>query len=283
MTMENKIEKLEKAKERMKKRRDRMTSSETEEFTRKSKERMKNLRQKYPLKKNETIPSSYEREKEMQKLRVRKFRENQSQEKKMLEKEERNKRMRKLREKQSAEEKKLEDKKAKERMRKLREDRKKLCEPSDSSSESSLPEDQDIVRKLNENYRNEKQIHMAARNIDELDEECVCDIDIDCNYCKKVNEREKNLQEIITMEVKQQYAMEDIEQFKKMLKNKRKAKRMEINEKLKKPIKPFPVKEMSKYEKIREDIIKQRKKEWLVFEKEWEKKWEEKRKEKNMV
>ena len=101
------------------------------------------------MKKSKTIPSSYEREKEMQKLRVRKFRENQSREKKMLENEERNKRMRKLRAKKSAEEKKLEDKKAKERMRKLREDRKKLCEPSDSSSESSLLEDQDIVRKLN--------------------------------------------------------------------------------------------------------------------------------------
>ena len=45
-------------------------------------------------------------------------------------------------------------------------------------------------------------------------------------------------------------------------------------EKLKRPLPPLPVKELSEYEKIREDFIAQRKREWLVYEKKWEKQWE---------
>ena len=47
-----------------------------------------------------------------------------------------------------------------------------------------------------------------------------------------------------------------------------------MKEKLKKPLPPLPVKELSEYEKIREDFIAQRKKEWEAYEKEWEKQWE---------
>ena len=42
-----------------------------------------------------------------------------------------------------------------------------------------------------------------------------------------------------------------------------------------KPLPPLPVRELSEYEKIREDIIAQRNQEWQVYEKEWEKKWQE--------
>ena len=38
-----------------------------------------------------------------------------------------------------------------------------------------------------------------------------------------------------------------------------------------KPLPPLPERELSDYEKIREEIIAQRKKEWLIAEKEWEK------------
>ena len=37
-----------------------------------------------------------------------------------------------------------------------------------------------------------------------------------------------------------------------------------------KPLPPLPIRELSQYEKIREDIINQRKKEWVIYEKEWE-------------
>ena len=37
-----------------------------------------------------------------------------------------------------------------------------------------------------------------------------------------------------------------------------------------KPLPPLPIRELSQYEKIREDIINRREKEWVIYEKEWE-------------
>ena len=45
-----------------------------------------------------------------------------------------------------------------------------------------------------------------------------------------------------------------------------------------KPLPPLPSRELSEYEKIREEIIAERKKEWAIYEKEWEKKWEDSKK-----
>ena len=56
-----------------------------------------------------------------------------------------------------------------------------------------------------------------------------------------------------------------------MLKNRRKSKRQEIKDRMMKPLPALPERELSEYEKIREEIIAQRKKEWLIAEKEWEK------------
>jgi hypothetical protein len=39
---------------------------------------------------------------------------------------------------------------------------------------------------------------------------------------------------------------------------------------VRKPLPPLPIRELSEYEKIREDIINQREKEWVIYEKEWE-------------
>ena len=40
--------------------------------------------------------------------------------------------------------------------------------------------------------------------------------------------------------------------------------------KARKPLPPLPIRELSLYEKIREDIINQREREWVIYEKEWE-------------
>ena len=104
----------------------------------------------------ETVLNKYQRDKMKQKLRMRKFRENQSQEEKILEKERRNGRMRKLREEQSPAEKKIENEKVKESMRKLRDKKKRLRDNVYSSSTTSLLENEDIVSKLNKNHRQEK-------------------------------------------------------------------------------------------------------------------------------
>ena len=63
-----------------------------------------------------------------------------------------------------------------------------------------------------------------------------------------------------------------MEEYKNMLKIERK--RKALLEKLKRPLPPLPVRELSDYEKIREDFIAQRKREWVAYEKEWEKQWE---------
>ena len=78
------------------------------------------------------------------------------------------------------------------------------------------------------------------------------------------------------MEDRDKFQKEDLEQYKNLLKNERKSKRKELKERAKKPLPPLPARELSEYEKIRENIITQRNKEWLVYEKEWEKQWEEK-------
>ena len=273
----------ERAREGMKKCRDNLTNDEKEKNRLKSKEGMKRLREKDPLGKKETLISKYwpegvrfgdtplyKREREMQKLYMRKRRENLTKEEKSIEKEERNDRMKKLRENKTLEERKIENEKAKLRMKTLRQNRKNSVHGLESSSESSLSASPDIVSKLNAEYRNanEKEINSEI--------ECVCDIDINCEYCLKIQESESVWYEAISVEDRDKFQKEDLEQYKNLLKNERKSKRKELKERAKKPLPPLPARELSEYEKIRENIITQRNKEWLVYEKEWEKQWEEK-------
>ena len=63
-----------------------------------------------------------------------------------------------------------------------------------------------------------------------------------------------------------------------MIKKEKKEKRKALKEKARKPLPPLPSRELSEYEKIREEIIAERKKEWAIYEKEWEKKWEDSKK-----
>ena len=76
----------------------------------------------------------------------------------------------------------------------------------------------------------------------------------------------------VSPEEKKRFEKEDLEQYKAMLKNLRRSRRKEIKEKLIKPLPPLPLRQPSQYEKIREEIIAQRNKEWLIAEKEWEEK-----------
>ena len=62
----------------------------------------------------------------------------------------------------------------------------------------------------------------------------------------------------------------------------RRNKRKAILEKAKMPMPPLPIRELSEYEKIREEFIAQRKKEWEIYEKEWEKQWEAREQSKNV-
>ena len=85
---------------------------------------------------------------------------------------------------------------------------------------------------------------------------------------------EKGCYSINTKEENERFAKEEAEEYKSMLKLGKKKKRKALLAKLKKPLAPLPVRELSEYEKIRENFIAQRKREWKVYEKEWEMQWE---------
>ena len=72
-------------------------------------------------------------------------------------------------------------------------------------------------------------------------------------YSKPTEEEEK-----IRKEAEEKEMLEYFEHRKKILKEKRKQKEMEKKEAMAIPVAPFPVKELCAYEKIREDIIKER-------------------------
>ena len=312
LSTEAKKEDLLKARNRMKKRRETMNDKEKEEFKVKFREGMQKHREKernesrkkescidplWPpgLKYGET--PLYKRDRALQRQKTREWRENQTIQEKNEEKVKRNERMRKrrqnlelkkvenerekqrkrkVREVQSPEEKEAEKEKKKEHMKQLRERRKMVKEVSDSVSERTASRSPDIVSKMNLQYRNHK--YMERREVEAVaevageDDECVCEIDINCEYCQKLTENEKNLDNTVSPEEKKRFEKEDLEQYKAMLKNLRRSRRKEIKEKLIKPLPPLPLRQPSQYEKIREEIIAQRNKEWLIAEKEWEEK-----------
>ena len=146
--------------------------------------------------------------------------------------------MRKLRGNQTAEDKIVENEKKKERMRKLRERREK--EKCNVDSES--PRSKDIVSRLNSKFREDIERRKIVEEMTSDDEKCVCDIDINCEYCEKVYEKEKNLVHIISPEEKKQLEKEELEQNKIMQRNKKRSQRKRIKEKFLKPLPPLPEK-----------------------------------------
>ena len=91
---------------------------------------------------------------------------------------------------------------------------------------------------------------------EKVTEHCICEYDIDCKYCKDQFENEQNL-----------YA-DAINTWTKKDRKKKEEKTKSVE--AMKPLPPLPIRELSQYEKIREDIINRREKEWVIYEKEWE-------------
>ena len=272
----------------MKKRRKEMTESEKNKEKKVDRERKKELRAKEGIQKEktETLISTlwepgllfgetelYKRQKEMEKKRIKEKRATFTPEEKEAENKEAKIRMKKIRENQTDEERQSQNQKSKERMRKLRIKRK-----MQNKCDESMVDFPDIVTRLNEIHRKEKEEGAKESNEEESEnesgstksEDCTCDIDIDCPYCLALNKDEKYLYSINTKEEHEKFAKEELEEFKIMKKNERKEKRRAIMEKSKKPLPPLPVRELSAYEKIREEIIAQRKHDWEVYEKDWE-------------
>ena len=312
MSVEKRNNEKEKIKKGVRKYRQKMSDEEKNIEREKLKVRMRNLRGEKRVTLTSTMwapglvygeSELYLRNNEMAKQRIKEKRKKFSSEEKKAENKEAMLRMREVRHKKTDEERKETNYKAKIRMKETREkytdekrqvmnDRNKermrktrkddilfedfdkysddKSEVSNEDSDENLERSPDIVKKLNEEHRKSKEIEKGA--FDEM-ENCICDYDIDCPYCKAQNEAEKSLYLIISKEESARYEKEELEGYKKMLKNNRKEKRKALLEKAKLPMPPLPDRELSEYEKIRENIISERKKKWEVYEKEWEKQW----------
>ena len=161
----------------------------------------------------------------------------------------------------------------------------KFREKSAKHEQKLMKMQPDIVEKINQEIRlqkekkkqNEKELQDVyashnVRNREAPETECTCDYDVDCPYCTEMVEREKGLLE--KFEFSQE---EDADEFKEYKEMKNKLRREKYQAKRNKAIVPLPSlpeRELSEYEKIREERIKQLKKEWTEYEAKWEAEWE---------
>ena len=118
--------------------------------------------------------------------------------------------------------------------------------------------------------RQENSIETDKDKIPE--EECECEYSVECKYCNSVYENEKGLLEHFS-ETEEDKAAE-MKEYKDMKNEQRREKYKEKVEKTKEPISALPERELCEYEKIREDNIEQREKEWPIYEAKWEAEWE---------
>ena len=281
----------------MRKLRKEMSVLELDDARQKAREDMRKLRDVNKNKKKETLSTTlwspglkygetelYTRDLEMQRKRMKSKRAKFTAQETENENNEAKERMRKKRANQTEEKRTAYNKRIKERMRELRVQRKIKAnldeeenKTSDEISNEEENEPSDKVKKLNEEHRvlNKKENNTEKDETEIGLNECICDFDIDCPYCAREHESKKNFYYILTKEESERFQREELEQYKSMKKLERKERRKKLVEKAKKPIPPLPIRELSEYEKIREEIISQRNKEWAIYEEEWEKKWEE--------
>ena len=108
--------------------------------------------------------------------------------------------------------------------------------------------------------------------VKESAEECSCDCNINCAYCMEVYENEKGLIEEVHWT-----AEDDAAELKEYRDMRNKIRREKYQEKEKKnakaPTPAVPERELCEYEKIRENNIKQLKKELAEHEAKWEAEW----------
>lgn len=121
-----------------------------------------------------------------------------------------------------------------------------------------------------------KKYESVAKKVKTVVEDCVCDFDLNCKFCEGQHDDEKNFYadalNVFTELEEQQFVKEELQAIRNLKKKERKEKRTEKTREAKKPLPPLPFRELSLYEKIRKDIITEREREWVIYEKEWEKK-----------
>ena len=137
----------------------------------------------------------------------------------------------------------------------------------------------DIVEKINQEIRLQKETKRqneiashSMKNIGTAATECTCDYDVDCPYCNEVLERERGLLERFDFSREEEAA--EFKEYKEMKNKLRREKYQAKRNEMITPIPSLPERELSEYEKIREERIKQLKKEWITYEAKWEAEWE---------
>jgi len=168
MSDEKKEVEKQKLKERMNKLRQEMSQIEINQERKAARERMGKLRDEKLTVKNrkETLTSAlwepgllfgesqlYMRQKEMEKNRIKEKRKNMSDQEREAEKQGAKKRMRKRRLNQTREERQVQNERNKKRMRESRKKNKTSEEDSDISCDKDVEGPSDIVKRLNQEYR----------------------------------------------------------------------------------------------------------------------------------
>ena len=171
----------------------------------------------------------------MEKNRIKEKRKNMSDQEREAEKQGAKKRMRKRRLNQTREERQVQNERNKKRMRESRKKNESSEEDSDISCDKDVEGPSDIVKRLNQEYRQNKEDEIISDE-DELenDLDCTCEVDVNCPYCTAQNESEKHLYSITSKEESERMEKEELEVYKNMKKIERKEKRKALIEKAKK-------------------------------------------------
>ena len=103
---------------------------------------------------------------------------------------------------------------------------------------------------------------------EENSEECTCDYDVNCPVCTAVLEDEKCLQDDYEWTAQDESA--ENAEYKAQEKKIRTEKRQEMIRKSKIPVAALSERELCEYEKIREDIINEHRREWAKLEAKWD-------------
>ena len=118
----------------------------------------------------------------------------------------------------------------------------------------------------------EKLNEIEKKRMEENGEICVCEHSDECEFCETQFEDENifNKQHEFTKEEEKEFEKQELEQYRRHKREERNEKRREKAERARQPMQALPERELCLFERIREDIIAQRKREWAVLENKYE-------------
>ena len=144
----------------------------------------------------------------------------------------------------------------------------KYYNKSSKTKEILKEENNEIYSKCEEFEKAKAENVVQIDKVKDFSEECSCDYDIDCAYCKEVYENEKGLiQEVHWTE---EDDATELKEYRNMENKIRREKYQEKKKSANAPIPAMPERELCEYEKIRENNIIQLKRELAEHDAKWE-------------